>query len=118
MTNFTYLFQVCRNRKCLITATRPQPVIDNERCERQFFAFRLLAQLATQRSKGHRINTATDGEAFLFGQLICSALRWLDMCFVSYQCEALRACRTIVAEDQLSADQQLTPQLATIRMSL
>ena len=49
-------------------------MIDNERCKRQFFAFRPLAQLTTQRGKGHRVNATADGEALIYGQLLCSAL--------------------------------------------
>lgn len=46
-------------------------MIDNERRERQSSACRALAQLTTQRGKGHRINATTDGEALIYGQLVC-----------------------------------------------
>lgn len=42
----------------------------------------------------------------------------LSMWFVSYQCEASLICRTIVAGEQLLADQQLRQQLAAISMLL
>lgn len=44
-------------------------MIDNERRERQSFACRTLAQVATQCGEGHRVNATADGEAFVFSQL-------------------------------------------------
>jgi hypothetical protein len=55
-------------------------MIDNERRERQFFAFRLLAQFATQGGKSHRINATTDSEAFVSDQPVCSALQGDVVC--------------------------------------
>jgi hypothetical protein len=46
-------------------------MIDNKRRERQSFALRSLAQLAAQSGKSHRVNAATDGEAFKSGQPVC-----------------------------------------------
>lgn len=55
-------------------------MIDNERRERQSFAFGSLAQLATQGGKGHRVNATTDSEAFISDQLVCSALQGDVVC--------------------------------------
>ena len=55
-------------------------MIDNERRERQPFAFGTLAQFATQGGKGHRVNATTDGEAFISDQLVCSALQGDVVC--------------------------------------